>query len=318
MKLAVIGTGWIVEAFVNAVAECPNMEIAAVYSRTQERADEFASKFGIPETYTNLEVLAKSTSIDSVYIASPNSCHFEQSILMMQNGKHVLCEKPAATCTEEVSEMLRVAKENNVVFLEASKHLFSPGLEIVRSLLPKIGTIRRVSFSFNQYSSKYDGFKQGIVPNVFKPELAGGALMDLGVYCVQFMVALFGEPKDIVSSSIDLSTGADGLGAAIATYDGFLVELCYSKISHAAVPNEIQGEDGSLVFEHLSRMEQVDVVMRNGETRQVMCNPLKNQMIYEAQAFYDMVSDPQKAERYNKYSIMAMSVMDEIKRQQTR
>ena len=312
MKLAVIGTSNIVEQFVDAASQCQDLEVTAVYSRTKENAARFAQAFHIPETYTNLEELANSPDINAVYIASPNACHFEQSLLMMRGGKHVLCEKPAATCAEELSQMLQVAKENKVVFLEASKHLFSPGIGILRSLLSEIGPIRRVSLAFNQYSSKYDGFKLGETPNVFTPELAGGALMDLGVYCIQLMVALFGEPRDLVSASIPLRTGVDGQGAIIARYDGFLAELSYSKISQSVTPNEIQGEDGSLVFEHLSRMEQVDLVMRNGKNRQIPCNCLKNQMTYEAQAFYEMTKDPQKAEPYNRYSMMALSLIDKV------
>ncbi|MCL2842980.1 MAG: Gfo/Idh/MocA family oxidoreductase [Oscillospiraceae bacterium] len=318
MKLAVIGTSLIVEKFVDAVSQCPELEVAAVYSRTEETARRFAEQAGIPGTYTDLEALAAATEIDGVYIASPNACHFEQSLTMLRGGKHVLCEKPATTCEAELLELLRVANQHGVVFLEASKHLFSPGIGILRDLLPEIGPIRRASLVFNQYSSRYDEFKQGIIHNVFTPELAGGALLDIGVYCVQMMVALFGLPREIVSLSVPLHTGVDGQGAVIAKYDGCLVELSYSKIVQAVTPNEIVGEAGSLVFEKLSRIEQVQVVMRDGETRQISCNSLPNQMVYEAQAFYEMAQNPEKAAPYHEYSRMALAVMDEIKRQQSR
>lgn len=316
MRLAVIGTGLIVEKFIDAVSRCPEISITAVYSRTEETGAQFAARFGITNLYTDLEALATAPEIDGVYIASPNACHFEQSLLLLRGGKHVLCEKPATTCEAELVELLQVAKEHGVLFLEASKHLFSPGLGLLRELLPEIGPVRRVSLVFNQYSSRYDVFKQGTVHNVFTRTLAGGALLDIGVYCVQMMVALFGPPLGVVSSSVPLHTGVDGQGAAIAKYDGFLAELSYSKIVQSVVPNEIVGELGSLVFEKLSRIEQIQVVLRDGETRQVSCNSLPNQMVYEARAFYEMAQHPEKAAPYHEYSRMALAVMDEINRQQ--
>jgi len=315
MRIAVVGTGNIAEHFVEAVSDCEGMEVAAIYSRSKKNAGRFASAFDIPETFTNLEDLAKSPRVGAVYIASPNSCHYEHSVLMMRSGKHVLCEKPVATSAEELSKMLRIAKENGVVLLEASMHLFSPGIGVLRSLLPEIGTVRRVALTMNQYSSKYDRFKQGDIGNVFKTEFAGGALMDIGIYCIELMVALFGKPESVVSSSVFLHTGVDGQGSAIARYDGFLAELSYSKISQSVTPCAIQGEKGSLVFAWPSTIDEIDVVMRNGEKRRINCNCPENQLICEARAFFDMVKDPEKAAPYNRYSMISQTIMDEIKRQ---
>jgi predicted dehydrogenase len=315
MRLAIVGTSLIAERLVSAVSECRDIETVAVYSRTMDKAERFAGTYRIPEIFVDLEALARSSAIDAVYIASPNSCHFEQSVLMMRNGKHVLCEKPISSNAEQLKQMLQVAGENNVVLLEASMHLFAPGIGLLLSLLPEIGTVRRVSLLFNQYSSRYDGFKQGVIHNAFTTERAGGALMDIGVYCVEMMVALFGKPEEVLSSSILLHTGVDGLGAIIAKYDGFLAELSYSKISQSATPSVIQGEDGSLVFDKLSIMESIDVVKRNGETRRVLCNVPENQMVYEVRAFADMIKDPEKAEPYNEISMISQTIMDVVKEQ---
>ena len=314
-RMAIVGTGNISEKLVNAIGECQNIEAAAVYSRTQERADEFAGIFNIPETYTNLEKLAKSSTIDAVYIASPHSCHYEQSVLMMRNKKHVLCEKPIATSADEFSRMLNVAKENDVVLLEATRFFHAPGLEALKGSLEKIGPVRRASLLFNQYSSRYDDLKKGEMPNAFNKKFAGGALMDIGVYCVELMVALFGAPDSIISSSINLHTGVDGQGAVIAKYDGFLVELSYSKISQAITPNVIQGEKGSLLFTKASIIDKIDVIKRDGEKQQITCYTDENDMIFELKAFADMIKHPQKADIYNDYTMKAQLIMDEIKRQ---
>jgi len=315
LKIAIVGTGNISEKLLDAMQNCRDIDAVAVYSRTKERAEEFADKYDIPEIYTNLEELAKTSTVDAVYIASPNSLHYEQSILMMRNGKHVLCEKPIATNAEDFSRMLSIAKENNVVLIEATRFYHAPGLEMVRELLPEIGPVRRVSLLFNQYSSKYDAVKMGETPNIFNKEFAGGALMDLGIYCVELMVALFGEPEEIFSSHVPVRTGVDGQGAVIARYDGFLAELSYSKVSQAATPCVIQGEEGSLLFTKASIIDKIDVVKRNGESRQIVCYTDENDMIYELLAFADIIKKPQKAEIFNEYTIKSLIIMDEIKRQ---
>jgi predicted dehydrogenase len=312
MKIAIVGTSRIAEQFASAVAECQGIEAAAVYSRTAENAKRFAGAHNIPETYTDLEELAKSPGIDAVYIASPNSYHAEQSTMMMRGGKHVLCEKPVATSAAEFSQMLSAAKENNVVLLEASMHLFSPGIGHLRSLLPEIGAVRRVSLVMNQYSSRYDAFKRGEIHNVFKLELAGGAMLDIGIYNVELMVALFGEPESIVSSSIFLHTGVDGQGAVIAEYEGFIAELSHSKISQSYTPCAIQGEEGSLMFAWPSIIDKIDVIIRSGEKRQVKCMGPENQMIYEIQAFLKMAKNPKEAAPYNEISMISQKIMDKV------
>jgi len=315
LKMAIVGSSEISEKLLDATRNCKDIETVAVYSRTKERAKEFAGKFNIPETYTDLEELAKSTTIDAVYVASPNSLHYEQSMLMMKNGKHVLCEKPISTNAEQFSRMLTAAKENGVVLIEATRFYFAPGLEMLRGLLPKIGEVRRVSILFNQYSSKYDALKRGEEPNIFRKEFAGGALMDLGIYCVELMVALFGEPKEILSSHVLLRTGVDGQGAVIAKYDGFLAELSYSKVSQAVTKCVIQGEEGSLIFTKASIVDKIEVIKRNGEKQEIICYTDENDMIYELQAFAEIIKNPQKADIFNDYTMKSQVIMDEIKRQ---
>ena len=311
-RFAIVGTSDISEKLTGAIHNCQDIEAAAVYSRSKEKAEKFASAFNIPETYTSLEELAKASTIDVVYIASPNSLHYEQSMLMMKNGKHVLCEKPIAENADDFSVMLNTAKENGVVLLEATRFFHAPGLEILRGLLPKIGPVRRASFLFNQYSSKYDALKAGEMPNIFNKEFAGGALRDLGLYCVELMVALFGEPNEVISSHIMLHTGVDGQGAVIAKYDEFLAELSYSKISHAATPCVIQGEEGSLLFTKASIIDKIDVVKRNGEKQQVVCYTDENDMVYELQAFAEIIKEPQRAEVFNDYTMKSQKIMDKI------
>ncbi len=116
MKYGVIGTGWIAEEFVKGANLTGKMELAAVYSRTEEKGREFADKFGCKTVVTSLESFAKSNDFTSVYIASPNALHYEQSKLMLENGKNVICEKPITVTPEQLEELQQLADEKKLIY----------------------------------------------------------------------------------------------------------------------------------------------------------------------------------------------------------
>ena len=207
INFAVIGTNFITDRFLEAASSVPEFCLKAVYSRTMERAQDYARRHGAGRTFDSLDDLAACPDVDAVYVASPNCCHAAQSIQMMKAGKHVLVEKPVASNLREFRQMKETALEKGVILLEAMRSVFSPGFEAVRENLRELGTIRRVSFQFCQYSRRYDKFKNGIIENAFRPEMSNGALMDIGVYCVHPLADLFGMPERIKSSSLKLSNG---------------------------------------------------------------------------------------------------------------
>ena len=181
IRFAVIGTNTITDKFLQAASALPDFKFCAVYSRTLARAQEYAQKNNVSLVFDSLETLANSDQIDAVYIASPNFCHAAQSILMMQHHKHVLCEKPIASNASEFQQMYDTAIKNQVILLEAMRSVFSPGFAAIRSLLPVLGTIRQVDFSFCKYSSRYDHFKEGIIENAFQPALSNSSAFTVSI-----------------------------------------------------------------------------------------------------------------------------------------
>lgn len=121
VRFGIIGSNFIVDWFREAAALCPDCELTAVYSRTKERAEMLAREWGVPHAHHTLESLAADETVDAVYIASPNVCHAEQAIRMMEAGKHVLCEKPMAIDAGQLAQMEAAAKANGVVLLEAMR-----------------------------------------------------------------------------------------------------------------------------------------------------------------------------------------------------
>lgn len=244
IRFATIGTNWITERFIQAALETEQFALTAVYSRTEQKGKEFAAKFGDPQVYTDLEALASSSDIDAAYIASPNSLHAEQAILLMDHGKHVLCEKPMASNAAEIRRMIEAARRNDVLLMEALKSTLMPNFRAVHDNLYKIGRVRRYFSSYCQYSSRFDAFKQGKVLNAFNPAFSNGALMDLGIYCIYPMVTLFGKPESVQASAVMLSSGVDGEGSLIVRYPDMDGVIMYSKITDSYLPTEIQGRTG--------------------------------------------------------------------------
>lgn len=290
IPFGIIGTGKITRTFLEAVQSVPELTLRAVYSRSLEKAQAFGEEYGAKAFTDSLEDLAADRDVQAVYIASPNCCHCEQAIRMMDAGKHVLCEKPAASNQEEYQRMLEAARRNGVVFFEAMRPAFTPEMAMVEENLPRLGKIRQASFSFCQYSSRYDNFKNGMIENAFRPELSNGSLMDIGVYCIHWMVRLFGMPESLQASPIFLENGVDGAGAIIGTYPDMQVQLLYSKICDGHTPSEIQGENGSLLMDTVSQPQKLTLCLRGQTPEALPVTPCANNMVYEARRWAQWIT----------------------------
>ncbi|WP_432630355.1 Gfo/Idh/MocA family protein [Brotaphodocola sp.] len=317
VHFAVIGTNVITDTFLEAGRSVPGFCLKGVYSRSKEKAEAYAKKQGAELTFDDLDELAECKEIDAVYVASPNSLHADQSIRMLRAGKHVLCEKTIASNSREFQQMRETALENGVILLEAMRSVYSPGFTAIRENLPKLGTIRRATFQYCKISRRYDNFKNGIIENAFNPELSNGALMDIGVYCVHPLVALFGMPEKILSSSIKFSNGVEGAGTILAQYKEMQAECLYSKIANSKLPSQIQGENATMVIREIPNPRNVTIYYRDGREENLDIPEVSNNnMSYEIQTFIRLIQENKADHPYLKNSEMEMQVMDEVRRQQ--
>ena len=133
-----VGTSWITESFISAIAGVKNLSLSAVYSRDSQKAKAFAEKHHAEKYYSDMEAMAQDPSIDAIYIASPNFLHHTQTMQFLKAGKHVICEKPLASNYQEAKEMIETARENHVVLLEAMRTAYDPGLSVIRDNLYKM------------------------------------------------------------------------------------------------------------------------------------------------------------------------------------
>lgn len=290
MKIATIGTSWITESFIDSSEYIENVNIYAVYSRSENKAKAFAEKNNVGRYYFSLDEMLSDENIDAVYIASPNAMHYEQAKMCLLAGKHVICEKPAVVTSEQLREIYEIADSKNLIFLEAMKSMHSDGLDIIKNSISDLGEIRTASIDFSQHSSKYAAYKRGENPNIFNPEMCTGALMDLGVYCVYFALELFGEPSKVISHSDFLESGADCTGTLIFVYDDKTVTITYSKTANGFLGSRILGYNGAITVNSVSKLTGINRYYNNGESEELY--PVVDEnlvMSKEIEAFRDFV-----------------------------
>lgn len=242
VRWGILGTGKIAKKFAKDLALVAGASCVAVGSRLKETADIFAREFGFARAHSSYEALAADSGVDAVYIATPHTLHAENTIMMLASGKAVLCEKPFAVNSAEASRMIAAAKKHRRFLMEAMWSRFLPALKKAKALIDEgvIGEVRMLSADFG-YRSKFDPKERH-----FDPSLAGGALLDVGIYPVWLSHFLLGAPKKIMAAAHRGETGVDELNAMVFTYKNGEVALLHSAIRavtiHEAFVSGTRGE----------------------------------------------------------------------------
>lgn len=258
MKVGIIGTFWLSETFAQAVHRLDGIRIGAVCSRSLNKANKFANAFAKGAVcYDDPAQLARDRSIDAVYIATPNVTHYQLSKQMLLADKHVLCEKPICVELWQYEELLEIANERGLVYLEAMMNAHLPQLKSVQEALRASGPIVSARLDFSQRSSKIDRVRRGEVFSTFSKASCGGALMDLGVYSVYIALQLFGYPQKVEAYATPICD-VDGTDTVILGYDGYQVVLTMSKLAESRIRSEILCENGTVTLGLLSRLQEID------------------------------------------------------------
>jgi len=196
IKWGILGAGRIAEKFVSDLAYVSNGEALAVVSQTEGKAEAFANKYGIQKVYSSYAQFVQDPEIDAVYIATPHNFHFEQTKLCLENKKAVLCEKAVTVNLQQLSELQHLATQNNVFYMEAMWTYFLPTMRKAKEWIDagKIGEVNTIKAEFG-FKAPFDAQNR-----VFNPHLAGGALLDIGIYPIAFSLFFAkGKVKQIAS-----------------------------------------------------------------------------------------------------------------------
>ena len=209
----ILGPGGIARAFATDLKSLAGHTVAAVGSRTLSNAEEFVSTFG-GKAYGSYEELVADESVDAIYVATPHPAHKENVIAALNAGKPVLCEKPFAVNAQEAQEMVAAAVANNVALMEAMWSRFLPHYAQVREIVASgiLGKILTVHADHGQRLADQN------IPRLVDPLLAGGALLDLGIYPVSFAHMILGNPTKITASGVLTDRGVDGQTSMIFDY----------------------------------------------------------------------------------------------------
>ena len=291
MKLAVIGSGMIVNEFLSIVPYLNNIKINGIYGRKKsyEKLNKIKKQNNIKNIFYNYEELLKS-DIDTVYICLPNSLHFEFSKKALEANKNVIVEKPITSNYKEAKILSDLARKRRLFIFEAITTLYLPNYLKIKKLISKLGEIKIVECNYSQYSSRYDDFKKGKVLPVFDPKFSGGALMDLNIYNIHYIVGLFGRPKN-VEYYPNIERGIDTSGILVLDYDKFKCVCIGSKECKAPIYNNIQGDKGCIYQDNpTNKCERFELLLNNEESKIINENNYRNRMIYEFIEFEKMIS----------------------------
>ena len=310
MRIGTIGTGFITSWFLSCWLEEQN-ECEAVYSRNYNNGKQLADKFNVEKIYTDLACFFSDDLIDIVYIASPNSLHYEHAKQALLANKHVIVEKPFTSTVEECEELLRLAQEAGRFIFEGSTTFSLPNVEIIQSLLPKIEPIRIMTCNMSKISRKYDEFLEGKKPNVFTTAYSGGALMDLNVYNIHLITTLFGEPKELTYYA-NIVDGIDISGCINMKYPKMVISSIAGKDSTARNSVTIQGEKGSIYIDSSAAVcASIELEMREQEAETFNMQNHTLTHIYYIRKMIKIIENENWLEwkRYSDHTLLVMGVI---------
>lgn len=314
INYAVIGTSMISGQFIKSAQATNEWDLTMLYSRSSDKAEQFLASEGlaIVPIETNWTDFLADDRFSTVYIASPNSIHFQQAIALLKAKKNIIVEKPIFPTAAEVVAAQKIANENGVFVFEAARHIHEENFKVVKDLLADGPEIEGATFAYSKYSSRYDQVLNGEEPNIFTTKFAGGALVDLGIYLVYSAVAWFGVPTKAHYFAKKISTGVDGSGTIILQYPTFNVTLLTGKIIQSYLPSEIYTNSTTIKLDAVNAITDITVWHRqtNTETTHAVAAPAL--LLYdEAIAFASVINQPtdkQALARYAHWSELSLQV----------
>lgn len=249
-RIGILGAGHIAEKMAATVREMPDIEAYAIAARQYDRAAAFASRFGFTKAYGSYEELVSDKDIDLVYVATPHSLHYEHVKLCLEHGKAVLCEKAFMANASEAEEVIRMSETNGIFLAEAIWTRYMPFQRTVKELIDK-GAIGKPMML-----SAHLGYHVSGKERIVRPELGGGALLDLGVYALNFAIMMFGDDiEHITSDCIKSDTGVDLQNCIVLKYsDGRMADLHSTALCSSDRQGIICGDRGYVVCDNINNM----------------------------------------------------------------
>lgn len=314
INIGLVGSGKIVGAFIDAVSIIPELEIKALFEidKNSERVKSFCEKNKIERVYDDYDEFLKDPTIALVYVATPNGVHFKQAKHALLAHKSVIVEKPFTSNIIESEILKELATERNLFIFEAMSVIYTEAFKQLSGMIDKIGEIKSVQLNCSSLSPRYLQLKEGIVTNIFNPELAGGALMDLNIYNTSFLVKLFGKPEKVKYFANKYENGIDTSGTLILVYPSFVATSVGAKDSGSKNYALIQGEQGYIeVIDGVNGMTKFDIAYKDMK-QSIVTEPKGNRLYEEISTFTDIMINEDYDTCYGmlKHTVSVINVLD--------
>ena len=255
MKLGILGPGRIARTVAATLVAMPEIECYAVASRTPERAEAFARDFGFEKVYNSYEQMLQDPDLELVYITTPHSHHYEQICQCLEHGKHVICEKAFTMNADQARKLRNLAAEKGLYLAEAIWTRYMPSRQMIDRIIESgiIGAVNTLTANLS-YNIAYK-------ERIMDPALAGGALLDIGIYGLNFALMHFGDDIERIESSVQLTdTGVDAMETITIFYkDGRMAVLTHSIYCRSDRKGIIHGETGYIVVENINNPRSISV-----------------------------------------------------------
>ena len=283
-RWGIVGPGGIAHKFADALGHVENSQLQAVASTNPQRAKEFAQKYSAKNYYDSYEQLYANREVDIVYVATTHNFHCENVLDALNAGKQVLCEKPMAVNASQVKQMINTAQTNNVFLMEAMWTRFLPMMGQVRKIIAD-GTIGQPQLLQADFGKQIDYDPQS---RAFNPDLAGGAILDLGVYCLALASMVFGKPKTIFSTVKMADSGVDARSTVLLEYDqgktSILFQACDLETPGEAL---IVGNKGTIKLHPFWVVgSDYTLKLRNGTEKTYHADTYENGFVYQVMAVH--------------------------------
>lgn len=269
MNLAILGAGKIAHTMARTVKQMEDVNLYAVASRSMERAEAFAKEYGVEKAYGSYEEMLQDKNVDLVYIATPHSHHCEHMKLCADYGKPMLCEKAFTVTAKEAEEAIAYAKERNILVAEAMWVRYMPLTKTLKEILAsgRIGEVIGLTANL--------GYAIMDKERIFRPELGGGALLDLGVYTLNFATTVFGDDvKKIDSSVVKHDTGIDKKEFVNLTYEnGEMAGLFNTAETVSDRKGVIYGTKGYIMVDNINNYEAFHIYNQQHELEETIERP---------------------------------------------
>jgi predicted dehydrogenase len=314
-RWGILGSGAIAKSFARDLSYFNNHLVQAVGSRSIASANDFAIEFPGCIPYGSYAELVADKSIDAIYVATPHPQHVANTLLALNAGKAVLCEKPLAVNAIEVQAMVAASRENGVALLEAMWTRFLPHIAQLRELIGSgtIGQVEKIVADAGQFLLDSEN------PRIIEPALAGGALLDLGIYPISFVQMILGTPTNIIATAKMIDSGVDGDNAATFNYvDGVHALISSSITTNTSCSATVTGTLGRIELDrNFSNPTNMRVILNNGTTTEFANEYIGHGLRESAAELERMVrnSELESPLLTHQESISIMQSLDEIRAQ---